>query len=43
VLGHAGLANAWHVHLMHNDGSVGTRGIGNLNPEPLLNYTIEHG
>lgn len=43
VLGHAGFANAWHIHLMHNDGSVGTRGIGNLNPEPLLNYTIEHG
>jgi murein DD-endopeptidase MepM/ murein hydrolase activator NlpD len=43
VLGHAGLANAWHVHLMHNDGTVGNRGIGNLNPEPLLNYTIEHG
>ena len=43
VLGHAGFANAWHIHLMHNDGSVGTRGIGNLNPEPLLNYTLEHG
>lgn len=43
VLGHAGFANAWHIHLMHNDGNVGTRGIGNLNPEPLLNYTIDHG
>jgi murein DD-endopeptidase MepM/ murein hydrolase activator NlpD len=43
VLGHAGFANAWHVHLMHNDGNVGNRGIGNLNPEPLLNYTLEHG
>jgi murein DD-endopeptidase MepM/ murein hydrolase activator NlpD len=42
-LGHAGFANAWHVHLMHNDGNVGNRGIGNLNPEPLLAYTIEHG
>jgi hypothetical protein len=42
-LGHAGFANAWHVHLMHNDGTVGNRGIGNLNPEPLLNYTLEHG
>lgn len=43
VLGHAGFANAWHIHLMHNDGTVGNRGIGNLNPEPLLNYTLEHG
>lgn len=42
VLGHAGLANAWHIHLMCNDGST-DRGIGNRNPEPLLNYTIEHG
>lgn len=41
-LGHAGLANAWHVHLMHNDGHAGLHGIGNLDPEPLLNYTIDH-
>lgn len=43
VLGHAGFANAWHIHLMHNGGDVGNRGIGNLNPEPLLEYVIENG
>jgi murein DD-endopeptidase MepM/ murein hydrolase activator NlpD len=41
-LGHAGLANVSHVHLMHNDGHAGLRGVGNLNPEPLLDYTITH-
>lgn len=43
ALGHAGLANAWHIHLMINDGSVGTRGVGNINPRGYLDYAIEHG
>lgn len=42
-LGHAGLAVAWHVHLMLNDGSVGTRGVGNKNPRAILEYTKKHG
>lgn len=42
-IGHAGLANAWHIHLMLNDGSVGTRGIGNKNPRPLIDYAVKHG
>jgi murein DD-endopeptidase MepM/ murein hydrolase activator NlpD len=37
VLGRAGLAVAWHVHFMVNDGSQGTRGIGNLDPRLCLN------
>lgn len=42
-LGHAGLANAWHVHLMLNDGSVGTRGVGNKDPRACLEYTKKNG
>lgn len=42
-IGHAGLAVAWHIHLMHNDGSVGNRGVGNLDPRPLLDYAVKHG
>lgn len=40
---HAGLAVAWHIHLMYNNGTAGTRGIGNLDPAPILNYAIAHG
>jgi len=43
LLGHAGLAVAWHVHLMLNDGSVGTRGVGNKNPRAILEYTKKNG
>lgn len=38
----AGLAVAWHVHLMYNDGST-TRGIGNRNPRRILEYAKKHG
>lgn len=43
LIGHAGLANAWHIHLMVNNGKVGTRGIGNINPEPLYRYAVKNG
>ncbi len=36
-IGRAGLANAWHVHFMANDGST-HRGIGNLDPRPFRTY-----
>lgn len=42
-LGHAGFANAWHVHLMVNDGSQGRRGVGTTDPAPFLNWTKTHG
>jgi hypothetical protein len=35
VIGKAGLANAWHVHFMVNDGST-LRGIGDRDPRPYL-------
>ena len=35
VLGKAGLARAWHVHFMVNDGST-MRGIGDRDPRPYL-------
>lgn len=41
-IGHAGLANAWHIHLMLNTGND-PRGIGNLNPRACLEYTKKHG
>lgn len=41
-IGHAGLANAWHIHWMINDGST-NKGIGNIDPERFLNYCIKHG
>lgn len=43
AIGHAGFANAWHIHLMVNDGSVGTRGVGNRDPRPLLDYAVKNG
>jgi len=41
-IAHAGFANAWHIHLMHNDGKT-SRGIGNLDPGPLVDYALAHG
>jgi murein DD-endopeptidase MepM/ murein hydrolase activator NlpD len=41
VIGHAGLAVAWHVHLMYNDGST-KKGIGNIDPRPILDYSVGH-
>lgn len=43
ALGHSGFANAWHIHLMINDGSVGTRGVGNIDPKPFVDYAIKNG
>jgi murein DD-endopeptidase MepM/ murein hydrolase activator NlpD len=37
-----GFANAWHIHDMLNDGTVGTRGIGNRDPKPCVDYSIKH-
>jgi len=42
-LGHAGFANAWHIHLMVNNGSEGTRGVGTQDPRPLLDYAVKNG
>lgn len=42
VLGHAGLAVAWHVHLMINGGGT-TQGRGDRDPRPFLDYTKKHG
>lgn len=42
-IGHAGFANAWHVHLVVNDGDQGTRGVGRRDPRPLVDYAIKHG
>ncbi len=38
LLGHAGLANAWHVHFMVHDETEGMRGVGDRDPRPFLNY-----
>jgi murein DD-endopeptidase MepM/ murein hydrolase activator NlpD len=42
AIGHAGFANAWHIHLMINTGNT-TKGIGNLDPRPFLDYARKHG
>jgi hypothetical protein len=41
-IGHAGFANAWHVHFMINDNSD-TRGVGDRDPRPLIDYAFKHG
>lgn len=41
-IGRAGFANAWHIHLMYNDGST-DKGIGNRDPEPMLEYALQYG
>lgn len=38
-IGLAGLANAWHTHLMGNWGKT-MRGIGEFDPRPLVEYAI---
>lgn len=38
----AGLAVAWHIHLMYNDGST-VRGIGNKDPRDILDYAVKFG
>lgn len=48
-VGHAGMANAPHIHLMLNGGDVGTNragdplGVGRKNPRPLIDYAVKHG
>lgn len=43
LLGHAGLANAWHIHFMVHDHTEGTRGVGDRDPKPFLNYAKARG
>jgi murein DD-endopeptidase MepM/ murein hydrolase activator NlpD len=41
-IGAAGLAVAWHIHLMVNGGNT-TSGRGDRDPRPLLDYAVKHG
>lgn len=41
-LGEAGLAVAWHIHLMANNGEFGLRGKGSIDPRPFVNYAIRN-
>lgn len=41
AIGHAGFANAWHIHLMVNGGGT-SKGIGTQDPRPLLDYARKH-
>lgn len=43
VVALVGFANAAHIHLMVNDGSAGLRGVGNIDPKPLVDYAVKHG
>jgi murein DD-endopeptidase MepM/ murein hydrolase activator NlpD len=40
VIGHAGFANAWHVHFMCNGGNT-TRGVGDRDPWPFVAYALK--
>lgn len=47
VIGHAGFANAWHVHFMANDGHKrrsdgGYSGVGDRDPWPYVDYACEN-
>jgi len=42
MIGHAGFANAWHLHFMVNGGGH-TRGVGDRDPWPFVDYAIRHG
>ncbi|HMS83629.1 MAG TPA: hypothetical protein PKD12_08265 [Nitrospira sp.] len=37
-----GLAVVYHIHLMVNDGST-TRGVGDRDPRPLIDYAVKNG
>lgn len=41
-LARTGFANAWHAHLVYNDGST-TKGIGNRDPRAIVDYAEKHG
>lgn len=40
---HVGFANAWHIHLMVNKGDQGMRGVGDVDPRPLIDYAVKNG
>ena len=40
-LGHAGFANAWHLHFMVNGGNT-NKGKGDRDPMPFVNYAKNH-
>lgn len=42
VIALAGLAVAWHVHLMYNHGKT-LRGVGSIDPRAILDYSVKHG
>ncbi|MDP2712317.1 MAG: M23 family metallopeptidase [Solirubrobacteraceae bacterium] len=43
-IGHAGLAVAWHIHMMLNGGGhPATTGRGDRDPRAILDYAIKHG
>ncbi len=42
ILGMTGLANAWHIHFMVNNGST-KKGVGDRDPRPIIDYCNAHG
>lgn len=42
VVALVGFANAAHIHLMVNTGRT-SKGVGNIDPRPLIDYAIKHG
>lgn len=42
VIAMTGLAVVHHIHLMVNDGST-AKGVGNINPRPLIDYAVKNG
>ena len=42
MIARSGFANAWHVHLVYNNGTT-TKGIGNRNPRAIVEYSKRHG
>lgn len=42
LLGHAGFANAWHIHFMVNGGGT-TKGVGDRDPAPFVRYAVARG
>ncbi len=41
-IGHAGFANAWHIHFMVNGGTT-VKGIGDRDPLPFVNHARKNG
>lgn len=42
VIAMTGLAVVHHIHFMVNDGNT-SRGVGNINPRPLIDYAVKNG